>query len=735
MKMKGYIQTTWWTSFLIIGAFAFGLLFALGHHLFYQSLDGNPTSDSEQHGTQHLGQQINIAIGTLFAFLAKAAFILSITTTYYQVFWRAVKKNTQSGHAPTLSWLDSAFSATSSITSLLPLPTWLRYPVLLFIAISTWLIPIASIITPATLSVALRENIANITSQFVPLIDFDNLNFVAGMPAFDGVNSLSPYYVYNGPSQIIQQIATAVAAQDSILAIKPPHPNSTWNIEFYGPALECEVLQSNTSFRAEHNASDQNHRFLQNMARHVRENCDAPPTFLAWFPRILDVEKGAPYDAPYFQGQNTSSMWCDDPYSLVLDDPTWCGASYAQGTMNETLSTYNTWWDTDYNSTWMDPNSIFKYGITYDRQIRQNASLYFAVLPSLMTTMEYTLTTEAYACFDTATGTGSTPSSPLGVLNDNITMLHCKMRNSTYKADFYYINGEQSVALNVTHHEDVPIINVVRGPGPSGSGLSDNCTTLNSYMSEDKVWDPCNFEYGLLSQLSYQAVLQAFSELVTGNITLNNITLGPLDSSRIRSTALIDTKELRYLSDYELHQSSPDSRLDLQKALRNASLSAAPSIAHLNGATKDRSLGDAIEQMFQNITLSLMTSAALQPNHSSPSAPPKTVVTIFTAQTVYAYSAQRLWAAYACAALVTLICVVTGIFTIFANGASYSSSFSTVFRFAKGTELSVEIKPEDLDGKSPLPEYLEKSQLQNTGHVEVHIDRQKYQSVSQALSD
>lgn len=51
--------------------------------------------------------------------------------------------------------------------------------------------------------------------------------------------------------------------------------------------------------------------------------------------------------------------------------------------------------------------------------------------------------------------------------------------------------------------------------------------------------------------------------------------------------------------------------------------------------------------------------------------------------------------------------VCVGLSGIVLSGASYSESFSTVFRFAKGAETSVqEIATEDLDGRDPLPEYL-----------------------------
>ena len=443
----------------------------------------------------------------------------------------------------------------------------------------------------------------------MPQVDFNNLNFVAGMPSFFGFNSLSPFYVYNGPSQITQQVATAVAAQDHILPIQPPHPNSTWKTEFYGPALKCDMLQSNTSYDAPHNMADVNHRFLQNIARHVRKNCNEPPTYISWFPRILDVGNGTSYSAPYFQGQNTSSMWCDNEYPPFVGAKNWCDAPYAQGNDTEAGTVWLTWKDDDYDSTWEDPNLIFKYGKNDFEQSRGNASLYFAVLPSLMRIMDYTLTRDTYACIDLPKFT--TPNQPLGTLNDNITMLHCQLHNSTYQANFSYVNGEQSIALNVTHHDPVPIINLVRGPAPSGAGLNETCTTLNS--DTEALYDYCNFESDLLSQLAYQAVLQAFAELVTGNITLNgNVTMGPLDDSRVRSTSLINTRELRYLSDYQLHMSSDGFHPDLQNLLRGAALSAAPNMSILNDEAKDRSLQDAVEELFQNITVSLMSAAALR---------------------------------------------------------------------------------------------------------------------------
>ncbi len=98
-----------------------------------------------------------------------------------------------------------------------------------------------------------------------------------------------------------------------------------------------------------------------------------------------------------------------------------------------------------------------------------------------------------------------------------------------------------------------------------------------------------------------------------------------------------------------------------------------------------------------------------RPKYSSPKAPPKVMVTQYTAQTVYTYSADKLWTAYGIAALFTFCSVVVGMLTIHADGASYSSAFSTVLRVARGAELSVEVQESDLDGKNPLPSYLAKA--------------------------
>ncbi|KAF2683102.1 hypothetical protein K458DRAFT_432474 [Lentithecium fluviatile CBS 122367] len=70
---------------------------------------------------------------------------------------------------------DAASSGISNAISLSKLHSWFHYPLLFVMAIAARLITIAFIITPATLSVAVQENIADVTLN-VPQTDFNNLN-------------------------------------------------------------------------------------------------------------------------------------------------------------------------------------------------------------------------------------------------------------------------------------------------------------------------------------------------------------------------------------------------------------------------------------------------------------------------------------------------------------------------------------------------------------------------------
>ena len=130
-------QIYWKTCTQMFAALVFGILLAVGHHLFYSSLSGKAAATDNY---QVLGgqlavsrQEVEIAIGTSIAFLVKAALALAVSIAYTQVVWKAVKRRETS-----LLTVDTLFSILGSFMSFLSVSVWWKYPLLLLLAITVW---------------------------------------------------------------------------------------------------------------------------------------------------------------------------------------------------------------------------------------------------------------------------------------------------------------------------------------------------------------------------------------------------------------------------------------------------------------------------------------------------------------------------------------------------------------------------------------------------------------------
>ena len=100
-----------------------------------------------------------------------------------------------------------------------------------------------------------------------------------------------------------------------------------------------------------------------------------------------------------------------------------------------------------------------------------------------------------------------------------------------------------------------------------------------------------------------------------------------------------------------------------------------------------------------------------RPNYSSITAPPRTLVTFHHYHNIYTYEAWKLWLAYGIAIGLATIAVAIGLVVMRLNGASYSDNFSTILRASIGAHvnrhISVDIMDHHMNGKDPVPEYLE----------------------------
>lgn len=123
----------WRASTAMVASLLFGMLLALGHHLFYAHLDGKPVGAPTHVLTGVTRQQLNLTLGTLFAFLVRAFLAVAVTIAYTQLVWRAVKRR-----ATTLTTIDTMFHVVSNFWSLGHFAVWWRYPLLLLLALTIW---------------------------------------------------------------------------------------------------------------------------------------------------------------------------------------------------------------------------------------------------------------------------------------------------------------------------------------------------------------------------------------------------------------------------------------------------------------------------------------------------------------------------------------------------------------------------------------------------------------------
>lgn len=114
----------------------FGAAFTIGHHFFYQSLSGKPPSNAVYFNGFSgglTGQQVNLAAGSVFAFLVNSALGVVINTAANQALWVAIKTK-----ASKLEVIDNLATATTSIWSMFDFRLWKKSPIRMALATIFW---------------------------------------------------------------------------------------------------------------------------------------------------------------------------------------------------------------------------------------------------------------------------------------------------------------------------------------------------------------------------------------------------------------------------------------------------------------------------------------------------------------------------------------------------------------------------------------------------------------------
>ncbi|OCL04724.1 hypothetical protein AOQ84DRAFT_323993 [Glonium stellatum] len=244
----------WWTPTVMVGLFLLGVIGALAHHAFYTYL----------HGREAKNQLEMVRYGTALAYFTKATLVGSVVLSYRQRIWQTFRSRVL-----TLGAIDALFAATDDPTYFRNWEMIRNAKLATVMGVASWLIPIASVLSPASLtSIVTTEYLPNTTTicRSVPSLnisaesdkDFRHQRNVSGVPAvsIQYWNTTDPRAVKLGwfdywdqPSQVLDRLALMSAFSGGPLPRKDfahqacgPGWNCSYTISFTAPGYQCQEL-------------------------------------------------------------------------------------------------------------------------------------------------------------------------------------------------------------------------------------------------------------------------------------------------------------------------------------------------------------------------------------------------------------------------------------------------------------------------------------------------------------
>jgi hypothetical protein len=186
---------------------------------------------------------------------------------------------------------------------------------------------------------------------------------------------------------------------------------------------------------------------------------------------------------------------------------------------------------------------------------------------------------------------------PLLDLADSSTMLQCSLYNATYNVEFSYLNGNQRVTAEVGQTDEAILtLKGLYGPGET--------TCANMAIDDAKL--KCDFDLTSVRRLSYMAMLDSLLGVIGGTVGIYQAKLDV--NSFVTRTTLMDSNELKFMSDYAFQVNGESHKPFMQNALNDYGR---PDVAGLMDPSllgTSQSLIQGIEKMFQNMTISLLST-------------------------------------------------------------------------------------------------------------------------------
>lgn len=246
------LRISWRYPTAAIVLFVASVLFAVGHDLYYLRLDGQLADADDGSATSFLaefnsltdggsGQQTwALRIGTALAFLNKTALAAVVALVAAQQVWYTLRRT-----AMTVDGIDGLFDLLNNPLALFS--SWDvvgHAKVVVLVAVLSWCLPLASVVTPATLSVGARPLSTTVT-QAVPAL---NLSDDTQWASFEGAGFIhgAHFSIATLFSNVYSSAAAASGGaggiNDGVVQIAAPFPNASYDQTLYGPSYKCMSL-------------------------------------------------------------------------------------------------------------------------------------------------------------------------------------------------------------------------------------------------------------------------------------------------------------------------------------------------------------------------------------------------------------------------------------------------------------------------------------------------------------
>jgi hypothetical protein len=186
---------------------------------------------------------LNKGIGTTFAYLVRAALVITIGSTYWQIFWDTLHRKTL-----TVSTIDSLAGVLGALQEFFNLTIFKASPLLVALAVLSWLMPLVAIVPPVTPTIS-PSILTNQYSTTLQTPDFAHrAAFAIVNDKYLGYNdplSAPSYSVassYSGPNRDLLRLMMGSVYEGALPVFSSQAENSSYSQNWLGPAVQCQSI-------------------------------------------------------------------------------------------------------------------------------------------------------------------------------------------------------------------------------------------------------------------------------------------------------------------------------------------------------------------------------------------------------------------------------------------------------------------------------------------------------------